>query len=175
MTKLHSKEDEEFLARIAKEAEEAEIEAMDEAIAEPKYEGEDFTLIFTENPDAVVETPLGKIYNNIGGGGNKRVRLKLMGYEGEETLPTVYRIIYENYYGCKIPKGCDIHHKDGNPFNCHISNLVLIDHGLHTKFHAMERKIENFEHEREALVEEIKALKDFIRTIGEDLYNSSRL
>jgi len=160
MNKLHSKEDEEFLKRIAEEIEDEE---------RIEYEGEDFTEYFKKNPNGSIDTPLGKIHNTKGGGQKKKVRLILFHKNGEFKPRYFYRAVYENYHKCKLPSTCDIHHIDENPFNCHISNLRCIDHGLHTRFHHLEKKVQNFDIEREALVDEIKALKRLIRKFGEDL------
>ena len=37
----------------------------------------------------------------------------------------LHRLIFEDFYG-KIPNGCHIHHKDGNPLNNCIMNLQLL-------------------------------------------------
>lgn len=46
--------------------------------------------------------------------------------------PRLHQQIYMDSYG-PIPKGYHVHHKDGNPENNDISNLVAIPHGEHTK------------------------------------------
>lgn len=55
-------------------------------------------------------------------------------------------IFYHHYVICKhfniteIPKGFAVHHKDLNPHNNEISNLVLLTPSDHTKLHALLRK-----------------------------------
>jgi len=41
----------------------------------------------------------------------------------------------------RIPKGCVIHHCDGNKLNNDISNLQLMTRGFHIKLHNASRKI----------------------------------
>lgn len=43
-----------------------------------------------------------------------------------------HRLVWELFYG-PIPKGMDIHHKDGNKLNNSIKNLEAIEHGRHSK------------------------------------------
>jgi len=52
----------------------------------------------------------------------------------------VHRIIWEHYNG-SIPKGFDIHHKDGNKFNNDISNLECICHKKHLSMHMKANSI----------------------------------
>jgi len=47
----------------------------------------------------------------------------------------VYRKIYENYYGVKIPKGMHIHHIDGNRENNDPLNLKLLTPKEHFAIH----------------------------------------
>lgn len=56
---------------------------------------------------------------------------RLYGRDGMEYL---HRGCYEAYHG-EIPKGCHIHHIDGNKLNNNIENLVLMDGGKHTVLH----------------------------------------
>lgn len=46
-----------------------------------------------------------------------------------------YRKIYEKHYGFKVPHGFDIHHIDGKRSNNDISNLLMLPHDLHMKYH----------------------------------------
>lgn len=46
----------------------------------------------------------------------------------------LHRIIYEIHHG-PIPKGYDIHHKDGNKLNNSIDNLECISHPEHLSIH----------------------------------------
>src|SRR3990167_3076337 len=52
----------------------------------------------------------------------------------KESPKSLHRQIYEDNHE-KIPKGCFIHHIDGNPFNNSIRNLKSISRGEHTKIH----------------------------------------
>lgn len=49
----------------------------------------------------------------------------------------MHRDVWEFYNG-PIPKGYEVHHKDGNPENNDIANLVCIPHGEHAKEHHEE-------------------------------------
>jgi hypothetical protein len=44
----------------------------------------------------------------------------------------VHRLVYESVYG-KIPRGCHIHHVDGNRLNNEISNLQLLTIAEHMR------------------------------------------
>lgn len=48
-------------------------------------------------------------------------------------------LVFERESGISVPLNCDIHHLDGNKKNNDISNLCLMSHGGHTKYHK-ERK-----------------------------------
>lgn len=50
-----------------------------------------------------------------------------------------HRWIWLNYYG-EIPDGMDIHHRDENPSNNEISNLLMLTASQHLKFHWRARK-----------------------------------
>ena len=52
----------------------------------------------------------------------------------------MHRYVWEFYNG-KIPKGYDIHHKDGNTDNNTIENLECITEEEHNRKHAEERKL----------------------------------
>ena len=47
---------------------------------------------------------------------------------------SMHRYVWE-YYNGEIPKGFDIHHKDGNRYNNDISNLECIEHVEHEQLH----------------------------------------
>lgn len=44
------------------------------------------------------------------------------------------RIVFD-YFGCRIPKSYHIHHKDCNPMNNSLSNLVVLPCGVHMSIH----------------------------------------
>lgn len=46
-----------------------------------------------------------------------------------------YRKAYEVHYGIEIPNGFDIHHIDGCRDNNEISNLLMLPHELHMRYH----------------------------------------
>jgi hypothetical protein len=54
-----------------------------------------------------------------------------------------YKKIFEGYWGIKVLPGFDIHHKDmlydddGEPLNNDISNLILLTHAGHTRYHCL--------------------------------------
>ena len=47
----------------------------------------------------------------------------------------LHRLIYEKFWGVKIPKGVVIHHKDGNKLNNCILNLEAMTSSDHWKLH----------------------------------------
>ena len=47
----------------------------------------------------------------------------------------LHRLIFEDFYG-PIPKGCVIHHKDGNKTNNCIMNLQLLTESEHHRLHS---------------------------------------
>ena len=47
----------------------------------------------------------------------------------------MHRYVWKFYNG-DIPKGYDIHHKDGNKLNNKIENLEILSHSEHTKLYA---------------------------------------
>lgn len=44
-------------------------------------------------------------------------------------------VVWEKHYG-KIPKGMQVHHKDGNKLNNNIDNLILVDAMTHKRLHS---------------------------------------
>ena len=48
---------------------------------------------------------------------------------------TLHRLVWEDFYGCKVPEGFVIHHKDGNKLNNCILNLQLMRKSEHDRFH----------------------------------------
>ena len=60
------------------------------------------------------------------------------GYYLKTTYPRerLHRYVWEYYNGCKIPKGFDVHHIDGNKDNNDISNLTCITRKRHNQIHS---------------------------------------
>jgi HNH endonuclease len=50
-----------------------------------------------------------------------------------------HRWVWLNHFG-EIPTGMDIHHRDENPSNNDISNLLMLTTSQHLKFHWKARK-----------------------------------
>lgn len=70
-------------------------------------------------------------------------------YLNAKTHKRLHVYVWEHYNG-KVPKGCDIHHKDFNKDNNSIDNLALMDRGKHHSLHGKswteeryKRQIEN--------------------------------
>ena len=57
--------------------------------------------------------------------------------KAHRTEQRVYRKIYEKHFG-SIPKGYHIHHKDFNPYNHNIDNLIAVTPEEHAKLHNHE-------------------------------------
>ena len=47
----------------------------------------------------------------------------------------LHRLIFEDFYQCKLPEDIVIHHEDGNKLNNEIWNLVPMTHAEHTVLH----------------------------------------
>lgn len=52
--------------------------------------------------------------------------------------PRLHQQIYIDNFG-PIPKGHHVHHKDGNPDNNSVDNLIAIPHGVHTRETILQR------------------------------------
>jgi len=52
---------------------------------------------------------------------------------------SIHTLVYTSFIG-PVPKGYVIHHKDRNPANNHISNLIAMTHSDHSKLHQLMRK-----------------------------------
>lgn len=51
-------------------------------------------------------------------------------------LKFLHRMIWEDFYGCKIPEGYVIHHKNGDKLDNCILNLQLMRNETHCEFHS---------------------------------------
>lgn len=67
----------------------------------------------------------------------------IISYKEGNRHKRLHRLIYEDFYGCKIPKGYQIHHKNGNKLDNCILNLQLIKPSEHTRLHNGNQKGEN--------------------------------
>ena len=70
-----------------------------------------------------------------------RARIKHDGYyaitskkEGNNQM-RLHRLIWEDFYGKKIPEGYDIHHLDSNKLNNAVWNLQCVEKSKHIVFH----------------------------------------
>lgn len=59
--------------------------------------------------------------------------------------------VWEDHHG-PVPKGREVHHKDGNPGNNAISNLECLTHAEHSKAHEKELSAEFKEQRRQRLI-----------------------
>jgi len=50
-----------------------------------------------------------------------------------------YRKIWEKYHNKKIPKGCEIHHVDGNKHNNNVKNLLCVSIKKHLEIHKKQK------------------------------------
>lgn len=55
---------------------------------------------------------------------------------GENNKKQVHTLIWESFYGKKIPKDYDLHHQDTNYLNNAIQNLQCVQHSKHVSFHS---------------------------------------
>ena len=58
----------------------------------------------------------------------------LIHYKGYQK--SLHKVVFDKHYGKKNRKGLEIHHKDGNKFNNHFSNLIAIDKETHNWLHS---------------------------------------
>src|SRR3990167_1794567 len=85
--------------------------------------------------------------------------------------------IWIDNYG-EIPKGLEVHHKDGNPLNNRLSNFELLTRGEHVKRHfngeLREKVLENLELARVGAVEWHKSpeAREFHSRIGKDSWKN---
>lgn len=66
----------------------------------------------------------------------------------------LHRLIWEYYYGKSVPEGYDIHHLNLDKFDNRIQNLQCVEHGLHIKFHSMNRSDETLKKMSESKMSE---------------------
>lgn len=64
-------------------------------------------------------------------------------FTGKKTV-RLHVEIYKDVFG-EIPEGCNIHHKDGDPLNNKVSNLICISKEEHARIHAKEYQANNKE------------------------------
>lgn len=67
----------------------------------------------------------------INNGGYYRITSGKEGFN----MKLVHRLIWESFYGKKIPDGYDIHHLDNNPLNNAIQNMQCVERRKHVSFH----------------------------------------
>lgn len=53
----------------------------------------------------------------------------------------LHRLIWEDFYGCEVPKGYIIHHKNGNKLDNCILNLQLMSRADHNKLHKIGKNL----------------------------------
>jgi len=129
-----------------------------------RYEGVDLTEWFKEHPGELYKSPYGNVTANKDGRYPDRyVQLQIKSNEFGYSQKMFYRVIWENYHGMKLPHNVDIDHVDGNPYNCHISNLRAIQHGYHKTVDNMKKKLEYLELEREVLLMRIRDLEKYLK------------
>ena len=79
-----------------------------------------------------IQTKFGKAY--IDSDGYYRVNHK------RYSSVMLHRLIFEEFYGMKIPKGYVIHHKNGNKLDNCILNLQLLKRSAHQSYHNTKEK-----------------------------------
>ena len=65
---------------------------------------------------------------------NGRLYIRKTQFAGYLVKPLA-RYVYERVYG-ELPKGFEIHHKDMNPHNDNLDNLVAVDKRTHAEIHS---------------------------------------
>lgn len=58
----------------------------------------------------------------------------------------LHRLVWEDWYGKKIPEGYDIHHINNNPLDNRIQNLQCVEHNKHIQFH--KKNVSNITREK---------------------------
>ena len=104
----------------------------------------------TSPPETVVFN--GVEYKRMGGKrryylSRGRTRAEKMGAKG------LHVAIWEYFAGCRVPTGHEIHHKDGDTFNCSFENLECLPIGAHRR---MPKRVDK--EARRALLERIRPL-----------------
>ena len=86
----------------------------------------------------------GKEYRRYPNGKHPNYYYHKWKFEGKYHQQLLHHAVYKFYCGA-IPEGKIIHHKDGNPLNNDISNLVAVTPSEHQKIHSKEpgRKLHN--------------------------------
>lgn len=79
-------------------------------------------------------TPWGKVW--LGNDGYWKI-----GDRGKYHGKRLHLLIWENFYGCEVPEGFHIHHKNGNKQDNCILNLQLIRISEHHRLHNLGRKL----------------------------------
>lgn len=60
---------------------------------------------------------------------------RITSWKEGNNMGLLHRLIWEDFYGCKVPKGYVVHHKNGDKLcNC-ILNLQLMRNSEHSKLH----------------------------------------
>lgn len=74
-------------------------------------------------------------YNGYSFRKDKKIGYYLSSKKIGNSRKRLHRYIWETENNAQIPKGYDIHHKDGNKSNNDVSNLMLVNNREHTKIH----------------------------------------
>lgn len=72
----------------------------------------------------------------INSNGYYEITSRVEGNNGKE----LHRLIYEDFYNIKIPKGFIIHHKDNNRLNNCVLNLQMLSRSEHNRIHGFADK-----------------------------------